>query len=263
LFPDHEDQHEGKIGRATKPPYNHPMLPIILHHGMFGVGSFRGIDRAIAANGYSVFVSTVHPCAGIERRAQQLREWMLSIAGNFGGRKVLLIAHSLGGLDARYMLCHLGMAEYVDALVTISTPHHGTTYADWCAHHIGRRLRGFEIVRRFGLDMDGVLDTTTESCARFNEETPDVPGVRYYSISASCPWRDLPAFGLPSWYIVHQAEGENDGLVSANSGRWANNLANWRTDHWRQINRRYGIAAIKAGDISPQYLALIRSVAPQ
>lgn len=253
-----------EIGNRQFPriPYNLPipMLPIILHHGLFGVGSFRGVDRALAAEGYPVFVSTVHPCAGIEKRAGQLREWILSIAGQFRGRKALLFAHSMGGLDARFMLSNLGMAKYLDALVTISTPHRGSPYADWCAHHLGRRLRGFEIVRRFGLDVDGVLDVTTEHCARFNEDTPDVPGVRYYSISASCPWRELPAFGIPSWYIVHRAEGENDGLVSAKSARWASHLAHWRSDHWREINQRYGIAAIKAGDISPEYLTLIRQI---
>ena len=236
------------------------MTPIILHHGLFGTGSFRGIDRAIADAGHPVFVSTVHPTAGIEKRARQLQQWILSVAPQFSGRRAVLMAHSMGGLDARFMLSHLGMAEYFDALVTISTPHRGSPYADWCAQHLGRKLRGFEVVRRFGLDVDGVLDVTTERCARFNEQTPDVTGVRYFSVSASVPWRALPAFGLPSWYIVQRADGDNDGLVSVKSARWATHLTTWHTDHWREINQRYGLAAIKAGDISPEYLALIRGI---
>jgi triacylglycerol lipase len=236
------------------------MIPIILHHGLFGVGSFKGIDRAITDAGYPAFVSTVHPTAGIEKRARQLQQWVLSIVPRFHGKRAVLIAHSMGGLDARYMLSHLGMAKHIDALLTISTPHRGSPYADWCAQHLGRKLRGFEVVRRFGLDMDGVLDVTTDRCARFNQETPDVPGVRYFSVSIACPWRELPAFGIPSWYIVQRADGDNDGLVSVNSARWASHLATWRTDHWRAINQRYGIAAIKAGDISPEYLGLIRGI---
>jgi len=236
------------------------MTPIILHHGLFGTGSFKGIDRAIADAGHPVFVSTVHPTAGIERRARQLQKWILSIVPQFSGRRAVLIAHSMGGLDARFMLSHLGMAEYFDALVTISTPHRGSPYADWCAQHLGRKLRGFEVVRRFGLDVDGVLDVTTDRCARFNEQTPDVAGGRYFSVSASAPWRELPAFGIPSWYIVQRADGDNDGLVSVKSAQWATHLTTWRTDHWREINQRYGLAAIKAGDISPEYLALIRGI---
>jgi triacylglycerol lipase len=245
---------EGRIIAAT------PMTPIVLHHGLFGAGSFRGIDRAIADAGHPVFVSTVHPTAGIEKRARQLQQWILSIIPQFAGRRAVLIAHSMGGLDARFMISHLGMAEHIDALVTISTPHRGSPYADWCAHHLGRKLRGFEVVRRFGLDVDGVLDVTTDRCARFNEQTRDVSGVRYFSVSASSPWRELPAFGIPSWYIVQRADGDNDGLVSVNSARWATHLTTWNTDHWRAINQRYGLAAIKAGDISPEYLAIIREI---
>ncbi len=163
------------------------MVPIILHHGLFGAGSFKGIDRAIGDLGHPVFVSTVHPTAGIEKRARQLQQWILSIGPQFAGQRAILMAHSMGGLDARFMLTHLGMAEHIDALVTISTPHRGSPYADWCAEHLGRKLRGFEVVRRFGLDVDGVLDVTTDRCARFNEQTRDVPGVRYFSVSASSP----------------------------------------------------------------------------
>ena len=42
--------------------------------------------------------------------------------------KVNIIAHSLGGLDARQMLTHLGMGSRVASLTTVGTPHRGT----WC-----------------------------------------------------------------------------------------------------------------------------------
>ena len=235
------------------------MTPIILHHGLFGTGSFRGIDRAIADAGHPVFVSTVHPTAGIERRARQLQQWILSIVPQFAGERAVLIAHSMGGLDARYLLSHLGMAEHVETLVTISTPHRGSPYADWCAQHIGRKLRGFEVVRRFGLDVDGVLDVTTDRCARFNEESPDVPGVRYFSVSASCPWRSCPPSASPRGLSSSALTATTTGW-SPSTARWATHLTTWRSDHWRQINQRYGLAAIKAGDISPEYLALIHSI---
>jgi triacylglycerol lipase len=236
------------------------MIPIILHHGLFGAGSFKGVDRAIASAGHPVFVSSVHPTASIETRARQLREWILSLIPQFGGRRAILLAHSMGGLDARLMFSRLDMAKYFDALVTICTPHRGSPYADWCAHHVGKKLRGFELVRRFGLDMEAIHGLTTDGCARFNEQIADVPGIRYFSVSASRPWRKLPAFGIPSWYIVNRAEGENDGLVSVKSAQWATYLMNWQTDHWHAINQRYGLVAIKAGDISPHYLSLIKRI---
>jgi triacylglycerol lipase len=158
------------------------------------------------------------------------------------------------------MLAKLGMASHVAAVATVSTPHRGSPYADWCAQHVGTKLRGFEVVRRLGLDVRGIRDLTTESCARFIEEIRDVPGVRYFSISTGRRWREIPAFGLPSWYVIHRVEGLNDGLVSVQSAKWAKHLASWNLDHWHAVNQRYGLVAIKEGDISSKYLDLIRKI---
>ena len=46
------------------------------------------------------------------------------------GRPVHLIGHSLGGLDSRFLISKLGMADRVLSLTTIGTPHHGTPLAD-------------------------------------------------------------------------------------------------------------------------------------
>ena len=45
-------------------------------------------------------------------------------------KKIHIIAHSMGGLDSRYMISKLGMADRVLSLTTISTPHHGSPIAD-------------------------------------------------------------------------------------------------------------------------------------
>jgi len=42
------------------------------------------------------------------------------------GAKVILIAHSMGGLVARYYLEHLGGAEHCKALITLGTPYRGS-----------------------------------------------------------------------------------------------------------------------------------------
>src|ERR1700690_2535874 len=113
------------------------MTPIVLHHGLFGHGDwhwgplrwsyFKGIDRAIAARGYPLIITGVHPTAGVATRGRQLKETILRRLDEMGkrGERVVILAHSLGGLDARYMIRHLGMAGHVKALVTVCTPHHG------------------------------------------------------------------------------------------------------------------------------------------
>jgi triacylglycerol lipase len=247
------------------------MIPIVLHHGLCGGGirlgkvswpSFRGIDKALDGAGYSVKVTSVHPTAGIERRAKQLKQWILDNRKAWDGQPVVLVAHSLGGLDARYMLRRLDMAEHVRALLTICTPHRGSPWADWCVENVGRRLRAMDLINHLGLDIDGVLDVTTERCRQFNADVQDVPGIPYFSISASQPWRKMPAFSLVSWRVISKIDGPNDGLVSVKSAHWGQHLATWRADHWHSVNKRLSREALKVGDISPNYLAAVRAIAP-
>ena len=44
--------------------------------------------------------------------------------------KLNVVAHSMGGLDMRYAIAHLDIAEKIESLTTVATPHHGTYLAD-------------------------------------------------------------------------------------------------------------------------------------
>jgi len=247
------------------------MVPIVMHHGLFGFGNlkagpieisyFHGIDRAIANRGHRVIVSRVHPTAGVERRARELKESILTNLPFLSprGEKLLLIAHSLGGLDARFMLAHLDMAQHVEALFTITAPHRGSAYADYWMQHLGRHLGGQGLMKLLGLDVQALGDLTTDSCQRFNETVPDAPGVRYYSISAACPQLQVPPFAMHSHKIVFKAEGENDGLVSVRSSRWGQHLGVWPADHFHTINRRFAQNP-PITDISPHYINAVRQI---
>jgi triacylglycerol lipase len=50
------------------------------------------------------------------------------------GRGVNLMAHSMGGLDCRYLISKVRHEKYTPLLLTtISTPHYGSPFMDWCA----------------------------------------------------------------------------------------------------------------------------------
>lgn len=49
------------------------------------------------------------------------------------GRAVNFMAHSMGGLDCRHLITHLKPTEYTPlSLTTVSTPHRGSPFMDWC-----------------------------------------------------------------------------------------------------------------------------------
>ena len=118
--------------------------------------------------------------------------------------------------------------------------------------------RAFEIVDAVWLQDPRISELTTDSCARFNERTPDAPGVRYFSISAARPLLEVSPLLFQPYAIVHAAEGPNDGLVSVKSGKWATHLETWPVDHLHVLNRRLLIEwKKKTGDVRPYYAALL------
>jgi triacylglycerol lipase len=250
------------------------MTPIVLHHGLLGydefrVGRFRlpyflGIDRAISDRGYPLVISRVHPTGGIERRARELKQVILRQLKALDREKdkVVILAHSMGGLDARFMLARLGMADNVKALVTVCTPHRGSPYADWCLKNLGERLGGLQLANLLGFDIQAMQDLTRERCGEFNDAIPDAPGVRYFSVGAARPWHRVPPFALHAFRIVQAAEGDNDSLVSVKSSTWGEHLGVWPADHWHSINHRFVIELREpTGDIVPYWIGLLNRLA--
>ena len=249
------------------------MMPIVLHHGLLGFGDikvgpvkiayFRGIDRAIRDRGHDVIVTRVHPTGGIELRARQLKETILRSLKTLRkeNERVLVIAHSMGGLDARYMIAKLGMADQVAALLTITTPHRGSPYADWCVKNLGEKLGGLRLMKKIGLDVQAAIDLTTASCRRFNREIKNVDGVQYFSVSAARERRHIPAFALLSHKMIFDAEGENDSLVSVKSSTWGEHLGVWPADHFHCVNHRFKLGINPAlGSVAPLYLTALDRV---
>jgi triacylglycerol lipase len=247
------------------------MIPIVLHHGFMGFGDvavgpvkvayFRGIDRALAKRGHPIIVSRVHPTGSIELRARQLKDHILRELKEHELERILIVAHSMGGLDARYMISKLDMADRVAGLLTITTPHRGSPYADWCLEHLGRRMGGLLLMKKLGLDVQAISDLTTASCRKFNRAIKNAAGVQYFSVSAARPWHRVPAFALHSHRIIAAAEGENDSLVSVKSSTWGEHLGIWPADHFHSINHRFVMEIKKpTGNIVPLWMKAIEHV---
>lgn len=184
-----------------------PPLPVVLVHGLFG---FDQIGVPGARFDY------------------------------FRGR-IDLIAHSLGGLDARYALAHLGLARRVRSLVTVGTPHRGTPIADLA-------LRGpldwaRRIVQALGLPLEAIEWLGTDALAAFNAQVLDVPGVRYACVVGGMHRDDsiVPLALAPAHAYLRRVAGPNDGLVPVASQYWGETLAEIEADHFAQIGWRVAV----------------------
>jgi triacylglycerol lipase len=241
-----------------------PRAPIVLVHGLLGfdrvkVGPytllryFPEIEEALTAVGYRVAVPNLAKTRGVAHRAEQLRRFILD---TFPDDRVHVIAHSMGGLDARYMIARLGMEGRVRSLTTVGTPHRGTAVADWGVRRLSRSMK--PLFHFWGIPTDAFDDLTTESCARFNEILPDAPGVRYFSVAGRCERKYLP----PVWWAASEVAGEegpNDGVVSVTSATYGEALEVWDGDHMHLVNRP-NPRATGWGHRPSDYLRLVRRV---
>ena len=90
--------------------------------------SILGILRKTV--GAEVIVTAVPATGSIASRAEQLDRFLQIKAF---GRGINFMAHSMGGLDCRYLITHLKPADYTPlSLTTIATPHRGSPFMDWC-----------------------------------------------------------------------------------------------------------------------------------
>lgn len=213
---------------------------------------FKGIRtmlKGIKDKGYVVYHSNVSWAAGVDKRAEDLKKNLLKIIGDKKQEKiekVNIIAHSMGGLDARHMLFNdrnnRKIHEHVASLTTISTPHHGSAFADWGIKNLPLVI---PVARTLGLDLNAFKDLRTSACEAFNED----PDVKEFEASCSSTikfqtyagkqkfWGVFNALKLP-YYIIEKEEGENDGLVSIKSAKWKDEYFKRtidKTDHLNEL----------------------------
>jgi triacylglycerol lipase len=228
--------------------------PVVLMHG-FGLLAFlaRGghlHEEAmhLRLHGVAAFAPNVTPYHVIPERAAMWKERIDIILSQTGADKVNLIAHSMGGLDARYLITTLGMADRVASLSTISTPHRGSSLA-LMALKQPERLR--ELVRNAAnwvgqnvmeveADFNAALESLTPRAVtnRFNREVPDVESVYYASWAGSAGKGALnsinPLFRpFNAW--LYGREGVNDGIVSVASATWGDFRGQIEADHLQQV----------------------------
>ncbi len=151
-------QHELAASRVGQPEGSRCIL-VVLVHGFLGWGDdakrpgmrrsyFNGVrefyekeyQESEAPWTLRVVAPTLPACESVTNRAAILQREIVKIVGALPAKTgVHIVAHSQGGLDARWMVAHGEMVPHIASLTMIATPHGGTVLADLayrCRHVI-------------------------------------------------------------------------------------------------------------------------------
>lgn len=258
-------------------PAGDSAYPLVLVHGLLGFGTigprgnleyFRGVMRHLEDNPEvlggeaKVYVADVDALDTIPSRAIQLRDFIQARIydhrrGKIRYEKVHVIAHSMGGLDARYMISNLSldtadrspMADRVATLTTIGTPHLGTPFADFLMGlPVGQRL--IQWANLYSIKVGAFEQLTVNFLAKesFNDRMPDRAQVQYYSYAGDVPTRRVFPPLLAAAEIVrrNKSGGANDGLVPVESAAFRYHPIDEEydqvlsADHATQVGHGYG-----------------------
>lgn len=107
-----------------------PTLPVLLVHGYGGNGGYwQVLSRRLKSAGISYRALDLEPAFGpIDGYASLIGSEIDALCAASGSSRVLILAHSMGGLAARAYLRARDDAR-VAGLITLGSPHHGTVTA--------------------------------------------------------------------------------------------------------------------------------------
>ncbi|GIV62563.1 MAG: lipase [Rhodothermaceae bacterium] len=262
-----------------EPPLIRLRYPVILMHGFGMLAAFRrgGMLHPMAlhlrTHGVLAYAPNVAPYERVPVRARMWKERLEHVLEETGADRVHLIAHSMGGLDARYLISELGAHTMVASLTTIASPHHGTSLANFVLEQperIHAWIAGLaNWVSTAALEeasanfSRAVAELTPEYvCETFNPSVPDHPGVIYRSYGGRAgKGTDVPISPLliPLNHVVYARDGENDGFVPVSRSRWGTYLGTLDADHVQQIGIL--LAARRHFDAPAFFVALANDLA--
>ena len=237
--------------------------PLVLMHG-FGVlagmrrgGHLYGAAAHLRMHGVLAFAPNVAPYNTVSFRSSMWMDRLNDVLSETGASRVNLVAHSMGGLDGRYLISRAGLHDRVASLTTISTPHHGTYIAEYV---LSRPERVREILAKLadwvgtqavaGAEADfrqALSELTLEHMhSSFNEKVEDHPDIRYRSFAGAAgkgtetPINPILRIGNS---ILFSAEGLNDGIVSESSAKWGRFEETVAADHAAQVGLSLGLSS--------------------
>jgi len=244
-----------KLDPFPQPPLLRVRYPVVLMHGF---GFFASVRRGghlhhealnLRSHGVIAYAPNVSAYETVRVRAEVWKKRLAFILKETGAERVNVIAQSMGGLDARYLVSVLGMHDVIASLVTVSTPHRGSGVAEMVLER-PQRVRQWtaDFLNWMGTSalpdatadfLTSVSELTPEFvCKEFNAKVQNHPDVRYYSYAGRAgKGTDVPVNPILQIQnrVLYAREGVNDGFVSVGSAEWGEFMGTIDADHSQQV----------------------------
>lgn len=247
-----------KLTEFPEPEIVELKYPVLLCHGYGAIASLvkpsplYDVSLLLRSHNVLAYAPNIVPYATIETRAKGWVKLINQLTENAPGKKINVVAHSMGGLDMRYALSKLNAADQVASFTTISTPHRGTSLAeltlktpeairdkladflDWMGNHIYPQTQSNSVESAAQLTRQYVSNV-------FNPQMPDVDDIPYYSYSSAVgKGTDEPIRVITRYQnnYIFEEEGPNDGMVSVKSAKWGEHIKTSNLSHLEQMNLR-------------------------
>ncbi|QYZ67305.1 MAG: hypothetical protein OI74_03505 [Gammaproteobacteria bacterium (ex Lamellibrachia satsuma)] len=214
---------------------------VVFVHGILGFSSFQLLWKEIqyfralktSLHGYPIPIHFPElPATGtIQQRAEALASYLEKTPE----QQIHLIAHSMGGLDSRHVICHFDPKYRIQTLTTLATPHRGSPLAEWFINKpglipaLGRRVAS-----------PGLYELTPDACTQFNLRNPDRPDVTYQSYAGVRTTAEMPILFRPWSSMLEQEAGENDSQVPKTSAIWGDFQESLLADHLELVGWSLG-----------------------
>ena len=210
--------------------------PVLLVHGagfwdkVLGCINYWGrIPKVFTRHGIDVYYGGTDAWGTIENNAEKIKTKIEKILQEKKTEKVNIIAHSRGGLEARYLISTMNMENAIASLTTVSTPHHGVRAMNIAVKTPNGLYRfiSFFVNSWFRILGDKNPDFFTSSrqlsqkyCIGFNNDNPDKKEVYYQSYAAMLKYFiSDPVFLILAPFITI-TDGDNYGLCPVESAKW-------------------------------------------
>ncbi|WP_394173517.1 esterase/lipase family protein [Guptibacillus hwajinpoensis] len=208
-------------------------LPIVFVHGLNSSSNIwidqNDMDEITYNENYQTAFINLYPTKNMWDNGQLLAS-KLSEMYTYFGKKMILVTHSKGGVDAQAALVHSNAGKYVEKVITLSTPHHGSQLADlaysnwagWLAAIIGNRN-------------DATYSLQTGYMSYFRSITDSNPNslLKPYYTFGGTSWGNFG--GSLYWGGLYLRQyGSNDGAVTVTSSRlpYGNEVRIGKWDHF-------------------------------